>query len=472
MKKVLLVNPWIYDFTAFDFWLKPLGLLYVAGVLQKYGYNIELIDCMYRHDPDLKDFLLKKDFKGLKDREYGVGHFYYEIVEKPKVFSDIPRHYKRYGLPVDVFVEKLDRISRPDIIGVTSGMTYWYEGVFKAIEILKEKFKGVPVVLGGIYATLCYDHAVKNSKADYVVKGQGELAMLKFADEICNVRRDYSEFPNSIDELPYPAYNLYPFLSSVSVVGSLGCPLRCTYCASFMLQPKFKYRDADLFIKELELYVRRGIYDIAFYDDALLWKQHRFIQQLFSRLVERKLPIRFHTPNGIHAKEVDIDLAQKLYDANFKTLNVALETVNVNHQKMISAGKITNDEFERCIKSLKQVGFTHKNISAYVMIGLPDQKVEDIIKTFEFVYNLGVKIYVSQFSPVPGTPEFKKVVMSYGFDFTEPLNSNKTAFPLRNKVMSYKRYEKIRSFAKFLNRNVGKNLDVKLEAEKFGVYYD
>lgn len=39
MKDILLVNPWIYDFTAHDFWLKPLGLLYIASILR------ENIDC-------------------------------------------------------------------------------------------------------------------------------------------------------------------------------------------------------------------------------------------------------------------------------------------------------------------------------------------------------------------------------------------------------------------------------------------
>ena len=38
-------------------------------------------------------------------------------------------------------------------------MTYWYPGVFKLIEITRKFFKEVPIILGGIYATLCYEHA-------------------------------------------------------------------------------------------------------------------------------------------------------------------------------------------------------------------------------------------------------------------------------------------------------------------------
>lgn len=462
---VLLVNPWICDFTAFDFWLKPLGLLYVAGTLQKHGYNITLLDCMYRHDSDLQSIM------NVKDEKYGTGHFYYEIIEKPSVFNDIPRFYKRYGMPIELFQDKLNKIPKPDVIGITSAMTYWYPGVFKVIEILKETFRDVPLVLGGIYATLCYDHAVKNSGADYVISGTGELEMLKLCDKICNIQRDYSEFNGSIDEAPYPAYNLYPELSSVSVIASLGCPLRCTYCASFNLQPKFKYRNAQKFIYEIENYARRGIQNIAFYDDALLWKHQRFIDEILSSLLKKQLPITFHTPNGIHAKEVDIELAIKLYQSNFKTLNIALETINANRQKTASSGKVTNEEFEKCIKNLKQVGYTYDNITAYVMIGLPNQEIDEIIDTYVFVYNLGIRLYVSQFSPVPGTPDFNKAIELYGFNPDEPLYSNKTAFPFRNRLMPYELYEKVRHFAKYLNRNIERGLNVKSEARKIGILH-
>ena len=46
--RALLVNPWVYDFKAFDFWNKPVGLLIVADILKKFGFEIDFIDCMDR----------------------------------------------------------------------------------------------------------------------------------------------------------------------------------------------------------------------------------------------------------------------------------------------------------------------------------------------------------------------------------------------------------------------------------------
>jgi hypothetical protein len=66
-----------------------------------------------------------------------------------------------------IFFEALLRNGpRPDIILITTMMTYWYPGAFDAIATLKKVFPGVPIVLGGLYATLCPEHA-DHSGADY-----------------------------------------------------------------------------------------------------------------------------------------------------------------------------------------------------------------------------------------------------------------------------------------------------------------
>jgi radical SAM superfamily enzyme YgiQ (UPF0313 family) len=62
-------------------------------------------------------------------------------------------------------------LTKPDMILVSSVMTYWYPGVQEAIQSLKDVFPGVPIVLGGVYATLCAEHTSKSSGTDLVVPG-------------------------------------------------------------------------------------------------------------------------------------------------------------------------------------------------------------------------------------------------------------------------------------------------------------
>ena len=69
---LLLINPWIYDFTAYDFWSKPLGLLYIASILRERGYEISYIDCMDRYNREILNF---KNREFPKKDEFGRGPF-------------------------------------------------------------------------------------------------------------------------------------------------------------------------------------------------------------------------------------------------------------------------------------------------------------------------------------------------------------------------------------------------------------
>jgi len=133
-KRILLVNPHIEDFAAYDHFSKPLGLLRLAAYL-KPCFDLHFIDAMNRTHPGLT---------GMKFRENGTGHFYKTVIPKPGQLSDIPRRFKRYGLPDDLFRDRLrDTPFRPDYIFVTSVMTYWYTGVLHTIGLIREEFTKV-----------------------------------------------------------------------------------------------------------------------------------------------------------------------------------------------------------------------------------------------------------------------------------------------------------------------------------------
>ena len=94
-------------------------------------------------------------------------------------------------------------------------MTYWYPGLFKAIKIVKDFFNGVPVILGGIYATLCDEHAVTHSGADYVIPGRGESELLRLIPELTGFELQ-TRTPNS--ELMILIRLLISILTSITSV--------------------------------------------------------------------------------------------------------------------------------------------------------------------------------------------------------------------------------------------------------------
>jgi hypothetical protein len=89
--KILLVNPPIYDFAAYDFWLKPHGMLNVAGILRPIA-DLYLFDTMDRLAPQF-------DPEGvIKTTEYNTGPYPFKKIPNPESLKDIPRYFRRYGI--------------------------------------------------------------------------------------------------------------------------------------------------------------------------------------------------------------------------------------------------------------------------------------------------------------------------------------------------------------------------------------
>jgi hypothetical protein len=164
---VLCVNPWIHDFAAFDFWLKPLGLLGLAALLRNAGIRVSFIDCLDRFHP--------KEPRPVKTAWDGRGPFRKTPIHLaqalPAMDGPLPRiekTFSRYGIKPEWFKTDLTSLDRPDLILVTSLMTYWASGAKETIAVIRSVYPDVPVVLGGKYPTLCRDHAQAHSGADLV----------------------------------------------------------------------------------------------------------------------------------------------------------------------------------------------------------------------------------------------------------------------------------------------------------------
>jgi hypothetical protein len=159
--RILLLNPPIYDFSAYDFWLKPYGMLTVAGFLRGKA-EFAFFDYLDRLHP----FMRAK--KQLRCGGYGKGRFYEQKIARPEVLMDIPRYYRRFGLPRKIFIETLKNTRPCDYALIQSSMTYWYQGVEEVISDVRKYWDGCKIILGGDYATLCGEHAAK-LKPDLII---------------------------------------------------------------------------------------------------------------------------------------------------------------------------------------------------------------------------------------------------------------------------------------------------------------
>ena len=429
----LLINPWIYDFAAYDFWAKPLGLLYIAAWLRANNWKVYIIDCLNPHHPQMP---FEPGVRRAIRKHNGTGKFFRQLIPKPSFFQHIPRNYYRYGLTYRLFLKELNRIPNPDVILVTSAMTYWYPGVFATIGACRKKWPHLPVILGGIYATVCHDHAVKYSKADFVIKGPAEITLPSILEKM-----SYPKLECFSDSL-YPAFDLLSPLDYVCILTSRGCPFHCAYCASNLLFPFFYQRSPKDVVKEILFWHQKfNIKEFAFYDDALLVNPEQHAIPLFKMLAERKMNASFHTPNGLHARFITSQIAKLMYQAGVRTVRLGLETASLKRYDQ----KLTREEFTQAVYYLLEAGFSPKQIGAYILIGLPEQNISEIEETITFVQKLGIIPRLAEYSPIPGTRLFKKAILNSEYDLiNEPLTHNNSLLPCASKTFSFEALNRLK----------------------------
>lgn len=457
--RALLINPWIYDFAAYDLWLKPLGLLRMASVLRMWGWEVDFIDCLNRFHPRLSQFFGKKLPR--KD-DFGCGQFPKVEVKKPSPISQVKRRYFRYGIPLELFQAQLSLLEKPDLIMIGSTMTYWYPGYFLALKLLKELLPETPSILGGIYPQLCPQHARTFSRVMTLHSGGGIsffqqlLEELGFPAPLEGEAYPTGPAPSSIsDDTLYPAFDLLSDRSALVLQTSQGCPFSCSYCSVSILEPELKQRNPKEVVAEIQYYVDRfGTKDFAFYDNALLYNASSHLDRILSLLIKKNISCRFHTPNGLHARFLNEKTACLMKESGFVTLRLSLETSQPERQKR-TGGKVENRDLIQALEFLERAGFKRSEIGVYTLLGLPGQTTEEIEADINFIHNLGAAVYLAAYSPIPGTRDYahleKEGIIEENMD---PLWHNNTIFCLRQKIFSLQTIRDLRKRVSELNHQL------------------
>lgn len=225
--RILLINaPYPYS----EWPTLPLGLTYLAAVLEENGYEVEIMDML------VSKFSIQK------------------IKEKFQEFQ-------------------------PDICGA-GPVTMNYPTALRAIKVCKEL--GATTVMGGPHVTFYDRNALEEAPyLDIIIRGEGEYTFLNIieARDLSNVdgityrergeivRNPPSKFIENLDELPFPARHLVPlskyraFKAGCDMITGRGCPYACTFCVGHkMLGRKMRFRDVMRCVDELE----EIVYDFGF----------------------------------------------------------------------------------------------------------------------------------------------------------------------------------------------------------------
>jgi len=366
----------------------PLGLGYIAAVLEKQGYEVKILDCNLRYSTHN----LKQQF--------------------------------------DCWA---------DVVGITS-MSCNYHYAIQLAKMVKQVDRRKVTVLGGPHPTAMAQQVLAEKCVDYVVQGEGEFTTLKLI-ECLEGRGDLSKIDGiayrksdqvivqpknshieELDSLPYPAYHLLsldkyqdaphgvfferkPFLPMFT---SRGCPYQCKFCANPAIWGHvWRARSAKNIVDEINYLVDKfNVKEIHFEDDNFTLDRNRLIE-ICNRILESGLDIAWKCPNGVRFEGLDLDVLKLMRKSGCYSLSFGIES---GVQKILEGvnKKMRLGLVKKVIEEARKAGIS---TVGFFIIGLPGETVETARQTIRFAKSL--KLTAAQFNifvPFPGTAIFDEYI--------------------------------------------------------------
>jgi len=438
---VLLIQPPIYDFALYDLYLKPYGLLRLGRWFAESGYRVDFVNGLDYMDGETVSRLGK-----VKRKSDGTGKFHRIPVKTPSGLEGKDRRFARYGMLPEVFRKKI-AASSPDLILITSGMTYWYKGVVEAVETVREVHPGVPAAVGGIYATLMPEHCRENTGADFVVEGDGAPALRRILMSL-NL-----PVPEGEPEGVLPVENVWKDAGILRL--NTGCPYHCDYCASDIISDSFLPGNAERgYLQMKEMHERFGTENFAFYDDALLINKERTFVPFLRKAVEENTGLNFYLPNAVHLQFLDKDVSVLMKRAGFKDIRLGFESSSADFHSRYD-DKYSVSDFARAVENLKSAGFGSRDITVYILAGLPRQDYMEVEDSLRYAAGFNVRVSLAEYSPVPGTPLWEESVRLCPLPLEEePLYHNNTFFSMEWEGFTRENLAYLKQLAVSFNRDL------------------
>lgn len=439
--RALLINPYIYDVSAYSFWSAPLGLMYVGSILRENGIDIQLIDCLAIDES--------------RRKEDGRAPFVRAKVANPEAARAVKKRFKRYGTPPALLRSTLQALEPPDLVLITSVMTYWYLGTLEVVALARKVFPGAKIVVGGLYPSLCHEHAKKHLGVDLIIRGGAVSGLYAYVEEALSKPLSFKPNLEDLELLPFPCFDLYEKPSFVPLLTSLGCAYHCNYCATQYLHPRMVRRSPENVLREISYWHDHACSRFALYDDSLLFERETYAKPFLRAVSRLQFAVSFHNPNALNASMIDEETALLLKEAGFLEVRLGLETADEKLQKE-TGGKIDRHGFEKAVDFLKRVGFKGASICVYVLTGLPFQRGSDVRRTVEYVAGLGLRVSLAHYSPIPHTPLFEAHQNSARYPIAgDPLFQNNALFPFAWEGFSEEELNELKMYVREKNVLLG-----------------
>ena len=476
--KILLISPPYFLFTGEPKWVSPpLGLAYMAAVLEGKGHELKIIDCA------LDGY----------DNEYKI---------------DDEAAY--YGLSIEKILEIVSDYS-PSVIGISIMFSTLSQISDKICNAIRNKFPDIKIVIGGAHASVLVDELLNSSSVDFIIRGEGEYALsellehlsgarpidkvrnLSWQDENGKVHSTPQVFIEDLDRLPLPARHLLNIDAYIRIgklqgfrqtqgsrattmITSRGCPAKCVFCAIHPLWgKKFRHHSPEYVLKELK-YLRDkfGITHILFEDDNLTFSRDRALH-IFQGMIDENLNLKWITPNGVALWRLDQSMLELMKKSGCIHLCLAFESGVQDTLTKIIKKPLRLDKIKDIPSICKKLGI---ETTGFFVVGFPGETMEAIERTLDYAVKSELDdIALMIATPYPGTQlyqicdengylepqySYNNLMTRIGQIQTPDFAPDQLDYLIEKAILRFSIYHPLRSFKKLAKRFIAKPLDTPL----------
>lgn len=359
----------------------PLGLLYLAAVLERNGYVVSVHDVVFAED-------------------------------EQQLIADLEQ-------------------SQPQVVGF-SFLTTAVDKTNRIIQELRSRLADTVFVAGGGHCTALPEDTLERLKLDYLIAGEGEDSLLAFCDSLRAgaIRHDISGlvyrkagevmtnpisgFVEDLDSLPLPAWHLidmenylYPpgyikglfYQRTVAVLTSRGCPARCTFCSSpNIFGRRIRRRSVDSVVAEIQLLKSRYHIDGVFFVDDTFTIDAAWVTRFCERMIAENLNLDWSCQTRVNV--VSHDLLVRMKAAGCVQLDFGIESGSPQVLNTLKKG-ITPDQIRQAFRIAKDVGL---RTYGSVLIGSPGETWDDVLATKALLDEVRPSLTLFYFvTPFPGS---------------------------------------------------------------------
>lgn len=472
--KVLLIYPppqfMLNEFPRPD---GSLGLLYLAGALERAGIEVDILDASV----GTVDDDLEKTFNRHVLQSNGL---------------------TRIGITTKRISEIIAR-GNYNVVGINSNFTPQTKMALEVAKAAKKVSKNILVIAGGVNARSLPERFLAEG-VDIICATEGERIIVRLVrawekgrslevsgtiikrnGNIVRQNTEDADILKNLDDLPIPAWHKLPFEHYDNIISagrsfikenerlapimtSRGCPFKCSYChTSIEKEHKsengnigaLRLKSVERVIEEVTRLADLGVSKIFFEDDSLLTHRSR-VKEIFIQV--KDIGLKIANVNGVNLTHfikkgndgkliIDTEYLEILSACGFDQIVFPVESASQRIIDKYATGKINHSKLDvvKLVRLAKQIGIT---CPINMMIGFPDETEDEIISSIELGRHLveAGAPYCSLFIPIPfpGSQLYESALQdgylapdfnTDMFNWREPVMQNTTVTPQRIKEL-------------------------------------